>query len=819
MSLKHPSSHILAPGLLIASLCVPQLVLAHETSSTTLPTETTPVFVNGLIVQGYGSPRVYYIQNGQKRWIASEKAFLAQGFRWSDVNMVDSAQLSGYADGADMSETSEGIKAESLMLPDLAPVAPYDLRIVTEEGRTRLRFTSTFWNRGKGELQLYAQAPDLKPAADASFPAFQHIFRPDGSYIDRPVGTLFWHKIHDHYHYDNFGRYVLEMIKPAAGSTVTPPVLTTKTTFCMRDDLAIGAPSDGPKQPNKYGGCDGHEQGVSVGWADVYPSTLPDQFVDITGLPAGTYKLSFYVDSVHFSETRRDNNVSATIIELNPAQKTFQTTAVASAYQSPNNRFPDGMLIKGENDPRVYVMNRNKKHWIRTEAAFLSYGYSWGNIITLPFGTVDALPLDKLVRVKGTGTIYVINEAGYRRRILNPEILTSYGWAPGDISDINETELGTYPPTDLMLLSGTDNVYSISARKYVGKHDELKNIGLETASVHAVNATDFNAHAVSVVANGLDVPWDIVFLPDGDMLVTQRSGTVQRIGKQNATITIPSVHEVGEGGLMGIALHPNFADNKFVYLYYTSAEGGTKNRIARFRLEGNTMIEDKIIVDNIPAAIYHDGGQLAFGPDGMLYATIGDANTSANGQNLSTLAGKTLRLKDDGGIPSDNPFGDAVWSYGHRNSQGIAWDAAGRMWQTEHGRSGALSGYDELNRVEKGKNYGWPTIQGPETRAGMELSVYNSGPSVTWAPSGLAFADGRLFFAGLKGASLYEATIGADGKVARFRSYFGNTYGRLRAVVLGPDGYLYITTSNRDGRGTPKAGDDKILRVSPDFLR
>lgn len=326
------------------------------------------------------------------------------------------------------------------------------------------------------------------------------------------------------------------------------------------------------------------------------------------------------------------------------------------------------------------------------------------------------------------------------------------------------------------------------------------------------------AKTVQIIADKLDVPWDIVFLPDGDMLVTERVGTIQRIGVLSATIALPSVKHIGEGGLMGIALHPRFEENQFVYLYFTTAENSRRNRVIRFRLEGERLIEDKLIIDNIPSALYHDGGQIAFGPDGMLYITTGDAENPDSAQDLKSLAGKTLRLTEDGEIPKDNPFKTAIFSYGHRNAQGIAWDDRGRMWQTEHGRSGALSGFDELNLVEKGKNYGWPIIQGDARREGMVTAEYSSPADETWAPAGVAFVNHRLFFAGLRGSTLYEARLDELGKIKDFRKHLTGAYGRLRAVVLGPDGFLYISTSNRDGRGTPRLDDDKILRVHPDFF-
>jgi glucose/arabinose dehydrogenase len=319
---------------------------------------------------------------------------------------------------------------------------------------------------------------------------------------------------------------------------------------------------------------------------------------------------------------------------------------------------------------------------------------------------------------------------------------------------------------------------------------------------------------VEVVAKDLNVPWDIAFLPDGDMLVTERPGQLRRLGKHPATMDIPGVIKSGEGGLMGIALHPNFSKNHFVYLYFTTSVDGQTNKIDRFTLnDDNTLSKDKTILEAIPSSIYHDGGQLAFGPDGMLYITTGDAQQPELAPNLSSLAGKILRLTPDGDIPNDNPFKTAVWSYGHRNPQGIAWDNQGRLWATEHGRSGVLSGFDELNLIERGKNYGWPDSQGTTVKTGTVGPVLQSGASTTWAPSGIAYANGKLFFAGLRGVGLYEVSIDVFGHATSAVRRFPDVYGRLRAVVLGPDGALYVTTSNRDGRGKVQDGDDKIIRI------
>lgn len=319
-----------------------------------------------------------------------------------------------------------------------------------------------------------------------------------------------------------------------------------------------------------------------------------------------------------------------------------------------------------------------------------------------------------------------------------------------------------------------------------------------------------------VVAN-ISTPWAIAFLPDGDLLVTERSGQVQRIGKNGATFTINGVRETSEGGLLGIALHPDFASNSHVYLYSTTDNGGElTNRVERYRLDGNALRDRTDILTNIPASANHDGGALAFGPDGMLYITTGDAGEEDLAQNRQSLAGKILRLNPDGSVPDDNPFGNAVWSYGHRNPQGIAWDKEGRLWSAEHGPSGLQSGRDELNRIDKGANYGWPVITGDETREGMRRPVLHSGDSDTWAPSGLAYADGSLYFAGLRGESIFQATINSDNSVS-LSKHFTEQYGRLRAVAV-RGGELYFSTSNRDGRGSPADDDDHIYAVTLEGL-
>lgn len=323
----------------------------------------------------------------------------------------------------------------------------------------------------------------------------------------------------------------------------------------------------------------------------------------------------------------------------------------------------------------------------------------------------------------------------------------------------------------------------------------------------------------TTVAQNLDTPWGIAFLPNGDMLVTERPGRVRLISPSsgldpNPVVEISSAQEIGEGGLLGIVVHPDFSKNNYIYLYYTYEASGdnTLNRVVRVTYKNNKLESEQVIVDKIPGASNHNGGRIKFGPDGNLYIGTGDAQEPSLAQNKDSLAGKILRVTDSGKPASGNPFGTLVYSYGHRNVQGLAWDSGGRLWATEHGSSTL----DEVNLVEPGKNYGWPTIQGNQTRNGMQTPIINSGDN-TWAPAGAAVSGSSVFFTGLRGNALYEAKI-QGGSLTDLQEHFKNEYGRLRDVVLGPDDMLYVATSNNDGRGVPRRGDDKIIKIDPQSL-
>ena len=332
---------------------------------------------------------------------------------------------------------------------------------------------------------------------------------------------------------------------------------------------------------------------------------------------------------------------------------------------------------------------------------------------------------------------------------------------------------------------------------------------------------------VEIVAENLKIPWSIAWAPDGTIFFTERDGHLRTIQDGIVSESIFSVDVGGvEGGLLGIALDPNFEDNHYVYLYYTYNDFlSTKNKVVRYVESNLSLSEDKILIDEIPGGPFHDGGRIKFGPDGKLYITTGDAGNVDLAQDKSSIAGKILRINSDGTIPGDNPFSDSpIYSIGHRNPQGLDWDDSGRLVATEHGPSGFYGiAHDEINLIEPGLNYGWPDIIGSQTKEGLITPILNTGDD-TWAPSGSDFYDGqkipdwngKYFVATLRGTHLHMIEFDLENnKVISNEKLFDGEFGRLRDVATGPDGYLYILTSNKDGRGAPQVNDDKILRVVP----
>ncbi len=338
---------------------------------------------------------------------------------------------------------------------------------------------------------------------------------------------------------------------------------------------------------------------------------------------------------------------------------------------------------------------------------------------------------------------------------------------------------------------------------------------------------------VEEIATGLNTPWSIAFSSDGTIYVTERPGTIRAI-KQGAlqqqpiaTISVTTFSQ-GESGLLGLALDPDFDTNRSVYIYYTytNPTGQVLNRISRLTENNGQFGNETVLLDGISGASIHDGGRLKIGPDGKLYATTGDANNRQLSQDLSSVNGKILRLNLDGTVPLDNPyFASPVLSYGHRHPQGLAWDTAGHLVASEHGPTGVFPNpccNDEINLILPGHNYGWPTVFGNAGNPSFTDPILSTG-SATWAPSGMTFYSsskipewtGKFLVATLRGRHLrvLDINFSPNPQVVSSTPFFTDSYGRLRDVVQGPDGYVYVATSNRDGRGTVNQGDDKILKI------
>lgn len=338
-------------------------------------------------------------------------------------------------------------------------------------------------------------------------------------------------------------------------------------------------------------------------------------------------------------------------------------------------------------------------------------------------------------------------------------------------------------------------------------------------------AVDGVPDVVATIASGLAVPWGIDFLPDGRAVVTERDSarvlvvTAPEVvdGKptkqEGEVVTAGEITETdpgGEAGLLGVAVSPTFASDSLLYFYVCTA---TDNRVVRAQLTSKGLGPTEAVLTGIPTGTNHDGGRLAFGPDGYLYVSTGETGNRKLAQNRKSLAGKILRITTDGRPAPDNPFDTVVWSWGHRNVEGLAFDTDGSLWASEFGDKKA----DELNRILPGENYGWPAVEG--TGGPRKYTQ----PQLTWrtdeaSPAGIAYAGGYLWMAALRGERLWRIKVAA-GQVSDPTAYFEGTaageYGRLRTVARAPDGRLWLATSNKDGRGTAAADDDRILLVEP----
>ena len=320
-----------------------------------------------------------------------------------------------------------------------------------------------------------------------------------------------------------------------------------------------------------------------------------------------------------------------------------------------------------------------------------------------------------------------------------------------------------------------------------------------------------------VIASELEAPWSILRLPDGATLISERDTTRVREllpdGSLREAGTVSAAQPSGEGGLLGLAFLADTAAPGGAGWVYAYSSTTADNRIERMPLAGSpgshTLGAPTLVLDSIPRAGNHNGGRLAFGPDGLLYATVGDAGDTANSQNLDSLSGKILRMTPTGSVPDGNPFGTLVYSFGHRNPQGLAWDSRDQLWASEFGQNT----WDELNRIVPGGNYGWPLVEG---RAGDPTYL---DPERQWStevasPSGIAIVNDTIFMASLRGQRLWSIPILSTSSTDTPTEWFVNGYGRLRDVVSGPAGTLWFVSNNTDGRGSPAAGDDRLLQVA-----
>jgi hypothetical protein len=454
---------------------------------------------DGTLIRAQGDERVYYAHDGRKRWIDSARTFEAQGFRPEDVRTLTSAELTRYPEGEPITIlTRLVLSSEQKVLPDLAPLAPYDLRFSTVAGRTVIRFTGSFWNKGYRAFKLISENQIATGGLDGTEDVYQHVESEDGTIRKTFAGTFVWHQAHSHHHYGDFAEYIIEPVKVAAGVPALPMSSgRQKTTFCIRDDQRM--PADVPHAPLRpvFTTCGKDGQGVSAGWIDVYASTLPDQYVDVHDFPPGVYALSFLLDpKQRFIEEHADNNIATTLVEIDVQRRVLRIVAALSPFPALRNTIVDGTLLQDAEQGAVYVVQHGRKRWLRSADIFNSYGYAWDAIYRVTNAMAEAIPSQILIRRQGTAEVYALNEQGYRRHIPNPEVFASYGFVPADVVDINDLEFAAYPAGNLIMHSGDEQVYWISGmtKTALGSLASLQSSGYDLNGLHLVNDIEFGVY-------------------------------------------------------------------------------------------------------------------------------------------------------------------------------------------------------------------------------------------------------------------------------------------------------------------------------------
>ncbi len=462
-----------------------------------------------------------------------------------------------------------------------------------------------------------------------------------------------------------------------------------------------------------------------------------------------------------------------------------------------------------------------------------SSGFSKEVVITLTVTTqpsflLDAQPTNLLLKAGASSTSFLSIE---RRNGFAQAVQVQASNLPSGVSASSITIPAGETQGQLVFTATKDTSQGLYPVKITATNDDKTLSDSSEVNLNISKTSTGTTLVKENVATGLKIPWDLTFTPSGTLYFTERSGTIKKVVDGNV-INMPHPLNVTteiEAGLMGLVFDPGYPQEPYLYTCYSYRDASSviKNRVSRLTVQSDSLSDENIIINTIPGSSNHDGCRLIFGPDNKLYITMGDARVGGNAQDTNSLSGKTLRINKDGSIPSDNPFGNAVWSYGHRNAQGLAFHSNGRLFSSEHGDASE----DEVNRIVKGGNYGWPFIEGRcntfsehEKCDNMNLLEPLTAYSPTIAVSGLAFYNSEMFpqwkgdllLASLKAGLLYHINLDDTGNAINDDVVIDNTYGRLRDIEVAPDGSIYIAVSNQDGRGVEPFNKelDRIIRWS-----
>ncbi len=410
------------------------------------------------LIRAEGDYKVYYVEGGKRHWVDSPELFKVHALPWKEVQTVPKSKLGGYAEGEKVTASSTVIlTGEEEKLPDLVVFPARELHLKESKGRLLLMFSTTFWNLGRGALELLPGKTSIIDGEERT-DVFNRIYRENGEYRDKLVGNFQWHdaKGHNHYHYSDFADYILARLNENGSEEL--PTMKEKVSYCVLDEMKINLGLPGaPKKP-EFPKCSKDRQGLSVGWADDYEYDIAGQNFDITDLPAGQYSLIFVANPRNrFVELRTDNNKSFAILNLDPANKKMEIVARTAAFEAAST-FPNGMLIQSEEDKKVYYIHNNKKRWLRGGAPQATGQAS--DIYILPQSIIDLIPYNNLVSY--SGKVYALNDAGYIRHIRNSEIFSSYNLSWDDVADISFKEFADYKNSRLVRVDGEGSFYYIS---------------------------------------------------------------------------------------------------------------------------------------------------------------------------------------------------------------------------------------------------------------------------------------------------------------------------------------------------------------------